>query len=217
MNDIAGSLIGDPVPYPHSPCIHIAGSVEELRRIQEPGIAMVSWQRKVSETVLDWLAALDPGVLPQARQIVAVSGIGDAVEEALDRAQMPEGPGRAFLIEDITALANEFARIMDVPYMRLRLSGVSNNACRKFHVDAVRARLVCTYRGTGSQYGFAAEGNEPEEIFTESTGCPMLLRGLDWRETPVSGLVHRSPPIEGTGQTRLVLVLDPIDDPAEEF
>ena len=32
-------------------------------------------------------------------------------------------------------------------------------------------------------------------------------------ERPNAGLRHRSPPIEGTGETRLVLVLDPIVDP----
>ena len=34
---------------------------------------------------------------------------------------------------------------------------------------------------------------------------------------PITGLLHRSPPIEGTGETRLVLVLDPIDDLDEEL
>jgi len=48
------------------------------------------------------------------------------------------------------------------------------------------------------------------------TGAPILLRGTLWPEHPRSGLLHRSPPIEGTGETRLVLVLDPVDDPEEE-
>ncbi|MCZ4269037.1 DUF1826 domain-containing protein, partial [Rhodobacteraceae bacterium G21628-S1] len=47
-------------------------------------------------------------------------------------------------------------------------------------------------------------------------GAPIILRGTRWPETPVSGVLHRSPPIAGTGETRLLLVLDPIDDPAEE-
>ncbi|MEM6422079.1 MAG: DUF1826 domain-containing protein, partial [Pseudomonadota bacterium] len=48
------------------------------------------------------------------------------------------------------------------------------------------------------------------------TGMPILLRGKLWPESPASGIVHRSPPIEGTGATRLVLVLDPIFDLAED-
>jgi hypothetical protein len=49
-----------------------------------------------------------------------------------------------------------------------------------------------------------------------ATGAPILLRGTLWPGDPPSGLMHRSPPIEGTGETRLVLVLDPVDGPEEE-
>ncbi|MEW7008160.1 DUF1826 domain-containing protein [Lentilitoribacter sp. EG35] len=35
-------------------------------------------------------------------------------------------------------------------------------------------------------------------------------------ETPTSGLLHRSPPIDGTGETRLLLVLDPVSDPEND-
>jgi hypothetical protein len=93
---------------------------------------------------------------------------------------------------------------------------VTTNACRRFHIDAVTARLVCTYRGTGTQYGIGADGAEPRRVFTVPTGAPILLRGTLWPERPHSGLLHCSPPIEGTGETRLVLVLDPVDDPEEE-
>ncbi|WP_306043585.1 DUF1826 domain-containing protein [Mameliella sp. MMSF_3455] len=51
-----------------------------------------------------------------------------------------------------------------------------------------------------------------------STRCqpaPIVLRGTHWPEKPLSGLLHRSPPIEGTGRVRFVLVLDPVDDPAQ--
>jgi len=47
-----------------------------------------------------------------------------------------------------------------------------------------------------------------------------LLTHLLYTESPLNapvwGLLHRSPPIEGTGETRLVLVLDPVIDPEEE-
>jgi hypothetical protein len=80
----------------------------------------------------------------------------------------------------------------------------------------VTARLVCTFRGAGTQYGISADGAEPGRIFTVPTGAPIVLRGARWPERPRSGLLHRSHPIEGTDQTRLVLVLDPVDDPQEE-
>lgn len=106
---------------------------------------------------------------------------------------------------------------MGAKWLRLRLDVVTTNACRKFHIDAVTARLVCTYRGTGTQYGVSVAGQEPHQIVTVPTGDPIVLRGTLWPETPTSGLQHRSPPIESTGETRLVLVLDPVDDPEEEI
>jgi hypothetical protein len=49
------------------------------------------------------------------------------------------------------------------------------------------------------------------------TGAPILLRGTLWPEQPKSGLLHRSPPIEGSGETRLLLVLDPMDGPEDDI
>ena len=56
----------------------------------------------------------------------------------------------------------------------------------------------------------------PSQVFMVPTGAPILLRGTLWPTVPRSGLLHRSPPIEGTGETRLMLILDPVSDPDEE-
>ncbi|EEE38158.1 hypothetical protein RKLH11_1999 [Rhodobacteraceae bacterium KLH11] len=106
---------------------------------------------------------------------------------------------------------------MSATFLRLRLDVVTTNACRRFHIDAITARLVCTYRGTGTQYGVSTDGADPQRVFTVQTGSPILLRGTLWPAEPPSGLLHRSPPIEGTGETRLVLVLDPVTDPEDEL
>lgn len=128
----------------------------------------------------------------------------------------PASAERDRLVDDIAALAGVFAGLVRARWLRLRLDVVTTNACRRFHVDAVTARLVCTYRGTGTQYGVSTGGAEPRRVFTVPTGAPIILRGTSWPEQPRSGLRHRSPPIEGTGETRAVLVLDPVDDPEDE-
>ncbi len=125
---------------------------------------------------------------------------------------MDECTERTWLVEDIADLSVRFAEIMRSPYLRLRLGVVNTNACRKFHIDAIMARLICTYRGTGTQYGVSNDGKEPKKVFTVATGAPMVMRGTLWPESPASGLLHRSPPIEGSGETRLVMVLDPVFD-----
>ncbi len=119
------------------------------------------------------------------------------------------------MIEDIGALADIFAELTKTRCLRLRLQPVASNACRKFHIDAITARLVCTYRGAGTQYGISFDGQDPARIFTVPTGPPVLLRGTLWPAKPEAGLLHRSLPIEGTGEIRLVLVLDAVDDPED--
>ena len=61
-------------------------------------------------------------------------------------------------------------------------------------------------------------GSEPEEIHNVPIGSPIIMRGTLWRSGVTPNLLHRSPQIEGTGESRLVLILDPIDDiEADEF
>jgi len=184
-----------------------------LAEISEPGIAAMIWRRQHAEKDLGWLATLGPEALPRLREILAPAAVGDAVHAACLGAGTPAGPGRDRLIDDIALLGEVFSGLMRAPLLRLRLDVVKTNACRKFHIDAVTMRLVCTYRGTGTQYGFSRDGAEPDRVFTVPTGSPIVLRGTRCPILPASGLLHRSPPIEGTGETRLVLVLDPIIDP----
>ena len=89
--------------------------------------------------------------------------------------------------------------------------------CPKFHVDSITARLICTYRGMGTQYGISERGEDPKHVYTLETGVPILLKGLLWPTKPRVGLLHRSPPTNGKEETRLIMVLDHVIDPEEEF
>ena len=125
---------------------------------------------------------------------------------------MPKGRERDWLEADVSAIVTTFAELMSTDYVRMRLEVVTTNACRKFHIDRIVGRLVCTYRGTGTQYGISDGNHDPVHVHTVSTGAPILLRGSLWPAVPAPGLSHRSPPIEGSGEVRLVLVLDPVND-----
>jgi hypothetical protein len=59
---------------------------------------------------------------------------------------------RDVLASDIGALAVMMARILDVDHVRLRLDVADEVMCPKFHIDRVPARLLCTYRGAGTEY-----------------------------------------------------------------
>jgi hypothetical protein len=136
-----------------------------------------------------------------------------ALAQICETNHTPDGPERRRLIDDVSALADFFANMMGSDWLRLRIDPVDTNACRRFHIDAVTARLVCTYRGLGTQFATANDGALPEQIHTVPTCSPIVLRGTLWPENPSAHLRHRSPPIEGTGETRLLLVLDPVTSP----
>lgn len=196
--------------------VGISDTPEGLSVIKHPGCPAAIWRRQPMQSFQVWLDALEPDRLPRARTILRPTAVRDFLHHTCDVADTPSGDERDMLVDDAAALATMFSDLFDAPYLRLRFDVVTNNACRKFHIDAVTARLVCTYRGTGTQYGFSVDGADPERVFTVPTGAPVLLRGTLWPAHPKSGLLHRSPPIEGTGETRLMLVLDPVLDPADE-
>lgn len=196
--------------------VGIADDPADLSTFLQPGCAAAIWRRQTPPAVQSWLDGIDGEALPQARVILPPPAVYKAVQHLFDMANLPDGSERDWLQQDIVGLADTFSDLMKARFLRLRLAVVTTNACRKFHIDAVTARLVCTYRGSGTQYGISIDGVEPRRVFTVQTGSPILLRGTLWPAEPPSGLLHRSPPIEGTGETRFVLVLDPVTDPEDE-
>ncbi|MEL6690906.1 MAG: DUF1826 domain-containing protein [Pseudomonadota bacterium] len=192
--------------------VAIAASPRGLQAIEGAGCAAAIWQREPLESFLKWVEALPAKDLPKARIILRPHDVRHAMADLVESYGLVDCAEREMLVDDVAALAQIFATLMDAPYLRLRLDVISTNACRKFHVDTLTARLICTYRGTGTQYGHASEDGDPVEIHTTSTGSPMIMRGALWPTEASPEVLHRSPPIEGTGETRLVLVLDPIVD-----
>src|SRR6056297_3063190 len=195
--------------------VGVADSVRHLDVIARTGVGAGVGQRRVDPGWQAWSNGLAPETLPQLRVILRPGRVRYAVSDACDVAGLDASAARDWLIEDIGALADCFAGLMRARFLRLRLDVIETDACRRFHIDAVTARLICTYRGTGTQYGISVEGEVPRRVFTTPTGVPLVLRGTLWPGNPPSGLLHRSPPIEGSGETRLLLVLDPVDDPEE--
>ena len=197
--------------------VGVVRTIQDLAVIRDPGCAVALCQRQPDRNVLEWLERLDSDRLPKARVILPPDRINDALEQICDISDTPDCEKRKRLIDDVTKLAKVFADLMKTAHLRLRFDVVTTNSCKKFHIDRITARLLCTYRGTGTQYGVSIDGPEPDHILTVPTGSPSVLRGSLWPETPKSGILHRSPPIEGTGEYRSILVLDPIFDLEKEM
>jgi len=151
--------------------------------------------------VIERAPPLDPASALAAGTVTGVwrfAGSPEAVRAAL--------PGLPLaLAADIHDLARRFAALAGRPTVRVRLEAVDGDACRRFHADYTDLRLVTTYAGPGTDIRTTTAQDAP--VHRIRAGDIALFKGrLFPGEPPV--LLHRSPPIEGTGERRIVLVLD---------
>lgn len=188
-------------------------AVAILSAILMPPINLAIWQRKVDPRLATWVEALDLSVVDDIRFTCDIADLAPVLADAAAEAGYPEDSVR--LRGDIVTLARNFAGLMDDPRVEIRLEIVETDACHKFHADYVAVRLITTYRGPGTQWlsatdAEALKGGSPLsdiEIRQIETGEVALFKGRVW--SPDNAIIHRSPPVAGTGAQRLVLVINP--------
>lgn len=190
-------------------CASIAGNASVLDAIRDPGISIAIWERAPLPAV--------PGLLSPALEAVRFSidmdDLGASLVRALDAAHYPAGTARATLEADITDLAAHFVRVMRADAVDIRLERVTGDACRKFHADYVTARLITTYVGRGTQWldsdaARTCDCGEMHDIRELGPGDVAIFKGRHWDEDGAA--IHRSPPIAGSGDQRLLLVINPV-------
>ena len=189
-------------------------SVAGLSAIHQPGTGLVIWKRTILFCLQSWIEQLDPACLPDIRLLVGPADLRRGIEPELDDFGMPAGNMRDLLIEDVAGLVAAFAKVVATDLVDIRLECVTHDACWKFHRDCVEARFLTTYRGPGTEWVMPVHAsralreqrdfNGPIERIDARDG--LLFKGSS--AGPGIGIVHRSPPIEGTGDTRLLLCLN---------
>ncbi|HET9511917.1 MAG TPA: DUF1826 domain-containing protein [Sphingomonas sp.] len=169
-----------------------------------------------------WRAA-DPVRTPDASALSAIEDVAITLEAAaIGRALLGVLATAGYapmyaapIAADIARLGRCVARIADCTSVDIRLEVVETDACRKFHADYVGVRLICTYVGAGTQWltnddaARLRRGVDAADLAIRAlaTGDVAIFKGRLWSED--AAIVHRSPPIAGTGARRLVLVIDP--------
>ncbi len=131
------------------------------------------------------------------------------------------------LAEDMAELVDMYCCLFDLERAGLRLTVLNRAMCPKFHVDGVACRLVCTYKGSATQWlphdvvdrsklGRGSIGLTDAEsglyqcesdIQKLSCGDVALIKGESWPNNKGAGLVHRSPALK-QGERRVLLTLD---------
>jgi hypothetical protein len=195
---------------------HVALSTDAaiLSAVLSPAINLAIWERRLSSDLANVIAGEDWTRLGAVRLTGQVSELSCLLVDGL-AAKGISASGASMLAEDITALARCCATVMDGETLDVRLEMITGNSCRKFHADYVTARLITTYCGRATEWidaveaeRFAAIGAVSSEAIRRlKVGEVALFKGRFW--SPDDAIIHRSPPIEGTGEVRLLLVINP--------
>lgn len=184
-----------------------------LREVLNQSCNLAIWERDLPFNVSHSFPDNDASV----RLTISPEAHSPALQSAMVAAGFSDDALLADLIADIEKLCALFLPVAGTDKLALRIEVVTGNACRKFHGDYVTARLITTYCGSGTQWldqrdaDRVIAGEEPEYIHQLTEGDVAIFKGRLSTETPA---IHRSPPIEGTAEKRLILVLDPCEGDA---
>ena len=184
---------------------------------REVGLAV--WCRRPEDDLAEWLGGLPVEKLPCGRLLLrphqAQSAVAALLQDAQgDAADVATEGLRRRLAADVARLVRVFADLSGAPMVDLRLEAIQHDACWRFHYDHVRLRLVCTYSGPATQW-VPAEAREAALAEQRHYDGPLrelphfagaLFKGA--LAPGQVGVVHRSPPIAGTGKSRLFLCLN---------
>ncbi|MGE0748845.1 MAG: DUF1826 domain-containing protein [Rhodospirillales bacterium] len=194
----------------------VAGdTIDVLARIADPDVDLAIWHRPAPALVEGWLAQAPPAQLPHGRVLVRRSALDDALAAVFAESSVPASLATRRLADDIAMLTRAFAVLACTDEVDVRLETVTDDGCWKFHRDYVTIRLLASYLGPGTQWVAAADA-EAALLRQRDFGGPVgqlprfaagVFRGA--RGAPDTGMVHRSPPIAGSGTMRLLLALSP--------
>ena len=124
---------------------------------------------------------------------------------------------------ELEDMLNLFANISGAESFKLMLASVNSNMCRRFHTDINNLRLLCTYDGPGTLWlsddnvnSIALKSYHKNEnivkdearINKAKPGSVVILKGALYPKPGTNAVVHRSPTIEESGETRLLLRID---------
>ena len=179
------------------------GSLIELGFHEAAELAL--WERTVDPEIRDAFCGLDYSGFSDFRVDGDEASILSAAEAFLaGRNWSPLVVGR--IMTDIKAILCASASASYAAEYTLRLEYVTDDACRKFHKDKTDIRLITTYLGRGTQWFEEQQGNGEPAIQELSTFEVGMFLGK--RCGKAGHVFHRSPPIDGTGSARFVMVFD---------
>ncbi|HEY0183972.1 MAG TPA: DUF1826 domain-containing protein [Rhodopila sp.] len=192
-----------------------------LLQVRRREVNLAVWNRDLPDSLST--AALRRFMRAAPFSVVAEGPPAKVAGMLLDRLPRPAPPD---LMLDVFDLAMVFAALDgDAPAVRARLEALTHDGCTRWHADAVGLRLLCTYRGGGTEWlpldGGAAAARAigrdaaPRCATQIPTGAVAILKGEAYRDprgqaNAGGGCIHRSPPAGRGRRARLLLCIDQI-------
>lgn len=200
----------------------VGGRPEVLERVRAPGKNLAIWVRDAGDLAPglgDWLDGLSAAEIPNHQDIVSREAAPGVIRAACE-ATLPAGPLREALIVELGERVEAMFAFTGEALLKLRLDRLDGPACVRFHQDAVGIRLLCSYRGPGTEWvpdaavvpaklGRSLPNSEIVPEASEIRSLPRfavgLLKGSDARDGTF-GIVHRSP----DAGPRMLLCVEPL-------
>ena len=182
-----------------------------MKGIHQIGVALALWERSLPADLARWVEGL--AQLPEGHLLAGHPELRAAVASIVEPATRA-GPMADRLVDDVCGLARLFLDLTDAEQVDLRLEAVDDDACAAFHRDCVGLRLITTYRGPGTEwvapgdaeYALRAQGDCAGAVHAFPEHSVGVFRGC--KAQGIEGLVHRSPRIGDSVQSRLLLCLN---------
>ncbi|MFZ6000982.1 MAG: DUF1826 domain-containing protein [Bacteroidota bacterium] len=199
---------------------HEVYDISDLAAIREENVNLVYWKRPVDPDMEWFVQQICRDGFPALNVPVDRHEVRSVVAHHFAKVGV-ESFGKTKLEKDVVHITQQFMDVVNSDRLRLIMKVVTDDACRKFHTDAYDLRLLCTYAGRGTEWIADAWTNRRKLIDGDNND---IVR--DWTKVqrlepfevailkgepagrPTGGIVHRSPPIEQSGEKRFLLRLD---------
>ena len=202
-----------------------SNDIAALTGIFDPECQIFIWHRPEPAGIAAYLqAALDAGRLGLGLRKTL------GINETCDFPELPNLPGKQALTDDLQLITEAYGELLGCPGIGLRLEVLDKAMCPRFHVDRTGIRLLCTYRGPGTEWlpehladrsrmgplaGGLPDASSGLILDANAVGrapaCSLiLLKGTLWQGNAGRGAIHRSPAVTEAEAPRIVLALDAV-------
>lgn len=204
------------------PHVFYTNQWRELSKIHQSRYNLAIFQRRVSPVLNTFLDLLQhvPDV-PTIQETLPLYKLNSLLRQHLSIFQTLHTQGYQEFMQDIYQISTQFCQLTQANKFKIYFAKINDSMCRLFHTDANELRLLCTYRGAGTQWVsnhnihqdlFNSTSNRDRirdlsKVFEIETSSIAILKGALHDNIATTAVVHRSPPLT-KGKSRLLLRLD---------